>query len=105
MTSCTFGLSRKSAADPSRIIEPFSITPAPNWHSTRPQKFEAVVVDHLQNFCRDQSKELQAAYLPHNTALVRLADDARIAGRRRLRGTKQAQKVETRRHEKLNRGK
>jgi hypothetical protein len=45
----------------------------------------------------DQSKELQAAYLPRNTALVRLADDARIAGRRRLRGTKQAQKVETRR--------
>jgi hypothetical protein len=53
----------------------------------------------------DQSKELQAAYLPHNAALVRLADDARIAGRRRLRGTKQAQKVETRRPEKLNRGK
>jgi hypothetical protein len=25
----------------------------------------------------DQSKELQATYLPHNTALVRLADDAR----------------------------
>jgi hypothetical protein len=53
----------------------------------------------------DQSEELQATYLPHNTALVRLADDARIAGRRRLRGTKQAQKVETRRPEKLNRGK
>ena len=53
----------------------------------------------------DRSKELQAAYLPHNAALVRLADDARMAGRRRLRGTKQAQKVETRRPEKLNRGK
>jgi hypothetical protein len=53
----------------------------------------------------DQSKELQAPYLPHNTALVQLVDDARIAGRRHLGGTKQAQKVETHRPEKLNRGK
>jgi hypothetical protein len=29
----------------------------------------------------DQSKELQAAYLPHNTTLVRLADDARRSSR------------------------
>jgi hypothetical protein len=51
----------------------------------------------------DQSKELQATYIPHNTALVRLADDARISGRRRLRGTDRVQKVETRRPEKLKR--
>jgi hypothetical protein len=35
----------------------------------------------------DRSKELQAAYLPHNTALVRLAADARIGGRRRRNET------------------
>ena len=41
----------------------------------------------------DQNKELQGTYLPHNTTLVRLADDARAIGRRRLRGTDQGQKL------------
>jgi hypothetical protein len=34
----------------------------------------------------DQSKELQATYLPHNTTLVRIADESRVLGRSRLRG-------------------
>ena len=34
----------------------------------------------------DQSKQLQATYLPHNATLVRLADRARTRGRSRLRG-------------------
>ena len=44
----------------------------------------------------DRSKELQAAYLPHNAALVRLADDARKPGgaayaeRNRLKKLKRA---------------
>jgi len=34
----------------------------------------------------DQNKELQATYLPNSAAVVRLADVARVEGRRRLRG-------------------
>jgi hypothetical protein len=34
----------------------------------------------------DQNKELQATYLPHQVAVVRLADAARAQGRSRLRG-------------------
>lgn len=33
----------------------------------------------------DQNKELQATYLPHNATLVRIADEARARGRKRLR--------------------
>lgn len=33
----------------------------------------------------DTNKELQATYLPHNATLVKLADKARVVGRRRLR--------------------
>lgn len=34
----------------------------------------------------DQNKELQATYLPHNAAVVRLADAGRLKGRQRMRG-------------------
>jgi hypothetical protein len=34
----------------------------------------------------DQNKELQATYLPNSAAVVRLADEARVRGRARLRG-------------------
>jgi hypothetical protein len=34
----------------------------------------------------DQNKDLQATYLPHQAAVVRLADAARAQGRSRLRG-------------------
>jgi hypothetical protein len=33
----------------------------------------------------DQNKELQATYLPHNAAVVRLADQGRLNGRQRMR--------------------
>jgi hypothetical protein len=34
----------------------------------------------------DQNKKLQATYLPNQVSVVRLADVARVEGRRRLRG-------------------
>src|SRR5690606_9474352 len=49
----------------------------------------------------DQSKELQATYLPVDSAVVRLADDARLAGRQRLRAIRNGPKVETLRPENL----
>jgi hypothetical protein len=33
----------------------------------------------------DQNAELQAVYLPHNAAVVRLADEGRLKGRRKMR--------------------
>jgi hypothetical protein len=36
----------------------------------------------------DQNKELQATYLPHQVAVVRLADASRVQGRSRLRENK-----------------
>jgi hypothetical protein len=43
----------------------------------------------------DQSKDLQRAYLPVDSAVVRLADDARLVGRSRLRANRSGAKVET----------
>jgi hypothetical protein len=34
----------------------------------------------------DQNRELQNTYLPHNAAVVRIADAARVKGRQRMRG-------------------
>jgi hypothetical protein len=43
----------------------------------------------------DQSKDLQRTYLPVDSTVVRLADDARLVGRARLRANRSGAKVET----------
>jgi hypothetical protein len=45
----------------------------------------------------DRSKRLQDTYIPKRAAMVRLADEARRRGRRKLRENESAKKVETRR--------
>ena len=43
----------------------------------------------------DRSKDLQRAYLPVDSTVVRLADDARLVGRARLRANRSGAKAET----------
>jgi hypothetical protein len=52
----------------------------------------------------DQSKDLQRTYLPVDSAVVRLADDARLVGRARLRANRSGAKVETALSKKLKPG-